>query len=202
MLKQLFSSEVRIQLLSRFLMHPEAEYYGRELADLFETSPRAVHVELRNLEAIHLLRKRISGKQHYYSANTRHPLYPDLQNIFRKTVGLKDVLVEALQQHTASIDYAFIYGSFATGDFTAESDIDILIMGTVSSRKISADLMEAGRTLQREVNFSVFSPREFAQRVNEGDHFLSRLLEQPKLFIIGDAHEFSDLAEEWMAPAS
>lgn len=202
MLKTLFSSEVRIQLLNRFLMHPDTEYYGRELSDMLHTSPRAVHVELGNLESIDLIRRRISGRQHYYSANRQHPLFGDLQNMFRKTIGLKDVLAEVLQQFSDDILYAFIYGSFASGNFTAESDIDLIIIGDVKSRKISGALLKAGKSLEREINFSVFTEREFMNRLKDRDHFITRIIEEPMMFLVGESSEFRNMAAKWLAEVS
>jgi len=199
MLKELFTSEIRIQLLTRFLMHPEVEYYGRELTEILGASSRSVHAELKNLESIALIQKRISGKQHYYSANTRHPLFRDLQNIFRKTIGLKDAIAEGLKSIVEDIDYAFIYGSFVSGDFKAESDVDLLLIGDVSSRKLSNVLLEVGETIEREVNYSIFKRNEFTERLRTRDHFISRIIATPMLFIIGDSNEFRSMAEKWMA---
>ena len=73
MLKKLFSSEARILLMNRFLLHPDQEFYLRQLAAQFNLSPRAVSLELQNLESIGLISKRVSGKQHYYSVDIKHP---------------------------------------------------------------------------------------------------------------------------------
>lgn len=199
MLKELFTSDIRIQLLSRFLMNPEREYYGRELTLMLGSSSRSVHAELKNLESIDLIQKRISGKQHYYSINTIHPLFQDLQNIFRKTVGLKDVIVKALQPPIDEIEYACIYGSFASGDFTAASDVDLLIIGDITSRKISGVLMEAGESLEREINFSVFTKDEFVKRLQNNDHFITRIAEKPLMFLIGEESDFRELARQRLA---
>jgi len=199
MLKELFTSDIRIQLLSRFLMNPNREYYGRELTEMLGSSSRIVHAELKNLEAIDLIRKRISGKQHYYSANTTHPLFQDLQNIFRKTTGLKDVIADRLDQFEGDIEYAFIYGSFASGDFTAESDVDLIIIGDVKSRKISSALLEAGDSLQREINFTVFTKDEFVNRLKDNDHFITRVVNKPMMFLIGDESDFRSLVQQRLA---
>jgi len=158
-----------------------------------------VHAELKNLEAIDLIRKRISGKQHYYSANTTHPLFQDLQNIFRKTTGLKDVIADRLDQFEGDIEYAFIYGSFASGDFTAESDVDLIIIGDVKSRKISSALLEAGDSLQREINFTVFTKDEFVNRLKDNDHFITRVVNKPMMFLIGDESDFRSLVQQRLA---
>jgi predicted nucleotidyltransferase len=163
------------------------------------SSSRIVHAELKNLASIDLIRKRISGNQHYYSANTAHPIFQDLQNIFRKTTGLKDVLEEQLSQYGERIEFAFIYGSFASGDFTAGSDVDVMIIGEVTSRKISSVLLKAGESLEREINFSVFPKNEFVNRLKINDHFITRVIEKPLLFLIGEENDFRNLAQQWMA---
>ena len=177
-------------------MHPEQEFYLRELSNQFHLSPRAVSMELKNLESIELIKKRISGKQHYYSINTQHPLFPDLQNVFLKTIGLKDVIRDKLTPFHSSIDYAFIYGSVARGTSTAISDVDLMIIGNVSSRKVAGALSDAGSKLDREINFSIFTVEEFLDRLKKKDHFITALLKEPKIFIIGDSDEFRWMGEK------
>jgi len=202
MLKNLFSSEARIILLNQFLMHPDQEFYLRELSNQFKLSPRAVSMELKNLECIELIKKRISGKQHYYSVNMNHPLFKDLQNIFIKTIGLKNVIQEKILPFKSSIDFAFIYGSIAKGISGAESDVDLMIIGNVSSRKLSGPLLEAGSILHREINFSTMIRNEFIERLKQSDHFITVLFEEPKIFILGDPGEFERMGEKWLVKTS
>jgi len=196
MLKKLFSSEARIILLNQFLMHPDKEFYLRELSNQFHLSPRAVSVELKNLESIELIKKRISGKQHYYSINTNHPLFTDLQNVFLKTIGLKKVIRDKLTSFQSPIFYAFIYGSAARGNSPASSDVDLMIIGKISSRKVAGILAEAGSILNREINFSIFTIDEFLDRLKKNDHFMTALFKEPKMFIIGDPDEFKRMVEK------
>ena len=199
MLKNLFSSEARIILLNQFLMHPDQEFYLRQLSNRFELSPRAVSLELKNLESIELITKRISGKQHYYAANKQHPLFSDLQNIFMKTIGLKDVIRKHLVPQEKDIQFCFIYGSLAKGNATTKSDVDLMIVGKLSSRSISGSLLKAGQELDREINFSIFSLDEVENRLKKKDHFLTTLFHEPKIFVLGDSHEFKRMGKEWMA---
>ena len=199
MLKNLFSSEVRIKLLTLFLLHPEREYYLRELSTRLQVSPRQVSLELSNLSKIELIKKRISGNQHFYSANLQHPLFPDLHNIFMKTVGLKDVLQKNLQPFQSQILYCFVYGSMAKGVVTAKSDIDLMIIGTVSSKSISGPVMNAGQEMQREINYSVFPLPEVKKRLRNKDHFFRTIYSESKIFILGNSSEFERLGKEWLA---
>ena len=113
MLKNLFGSQARVLLLNRFLMHPDREFYLRELSKHFNISPRSVSMELANLENMELINKRISGNHHYYSANSRNPIFQDLKNVFAKTIGLKNIIADCLEPFEADIYFSFIYGSMA-----------------------------------------------------------------------------------------
>lgn len=195
MLKNLFSSETRIALLNRFLMHPGEEFYLRQLSGHFGLSPRLISLELQNLQSIGLLKKRISGNHHYYTINREHLLFNELQQIFMKTVGLKDVIKTYLTPFEMEISMAFIYGSLAKGNATAESDVDLMIVGNLSTRKLSGAMIKAGRELGRQVNFSVFSINEFKERHTAGDHFVSSIMNDAKKFIIGNTHELKRLVQ-------
>jgi predicted nucleotidyltransferase len=199
MLKELFSSEVRILLLNIFLMNPDSEYYLRELAEKFNVSPRHISLELQNLKSVDLIKKRISGKQHYYSININHPIFHELQNIFIKTIGLKSVIENSLANFKEFIKFAFIYGSIAKGDVRANSDIDLMIIGDISGRKISSAMIHSGNKLNKEVNFNIFSFDEFSSRLKSNDHFINSIYKESKLFLIGDQNEFERLGKEWLA---
>jgi len=198
-LKNLFSSQVRIDLLSTLLMHPDEEFYLRELAAKLSSSPRSINVELRNLEKINLLLKRISGKQHYYHINLQHPLYADLRNLFLKTVGLRSQVTTKLEPYAAEIDFAFIYGSMASGNFNAESDIDLLIIGKVRPRQMSPIFAALREQLGREINAAIYPVAEFADKVRLQDHFISKVITESLLFVIGEEHEFRRLVQKWLA---
>ena len=195
MLKKLFSSEIRIKLLSKFLLHPQEEFYLRQLAREFGASPRSVSLELKNLESIKLIKNRVSGNQHNYSVNSEHPLYKELQNIFVKTFGIKDILAGQLKSLEKDIDFVFIYGSFANGSFTAQSDLDLLLIGRVPSVKISGLLLKAGNQIGREINYSIIERDEFFRRLKDKDHFLLNVYQKKKIFVIGESHEFERLAK-------
>jgi predicted nucleotidyltransferase len=198
-LKNLFSSQVRIDLLSTLLMHPDEEFYLRELAVKLDSSPRSINVELRNLEKIKLILKRISGKQHYYRINLQHPLYADLRNLFLKTIGLRYQVIAKLEPYAAEIDFAFIYGSMASGSFNAESDIDLLIIGNLRPRQMSPIFAALREQLGREINTAIYPVAEFADKVRWQDHFISKVITESLLFVIGEEHEFRRLVQKWLA---
>jgi predicted nucleotidyltransferase len=195
MIEKLFTSATRIVLLSEFLLNPERELYLRQICSRHALAPRSVSLELANLESIGLITRRPAGKAIFYVANRNHILFPELQRIFIKTVGLADIVRNALEPFTVNISLAFIYGSFAKGDFSAGSDIDLMIIGQVSSFLLSETLGKAGQQLGREINYAVFSEQEIKERLADNDHFLKNVSENPKMFLIGTEDEFNRLAE-------
>ena len=199
MIEKLFTSTTRIALLGEFLLHPEREYYLRQLCSMHDLAPRSVGLELANLESIGLITRRLAGKSIFYSADRKHILFSELQKIFIKTVGLTDVVRNALAPFTANITLAFIYGSFAKGEFSTGSDIDLMIIGQVSSFLLSETLGKAGQQLGREINYAVFPEKEIKERLADNDHFLKNVSENPKMFLIGTEDEFKRLVEERLA---
>lgn len=182
----------RVRVLRELLLHPERELYLRELAVRAGVSLSSAQREVRRLTEAGILARVKPGRQPFYRANTRSPLYPELHAMLLKTVGLGEALREALAQR--GIQLALIYGSLAVGQERADSDVDLLVVGTVRPRALSDLLARAERALGREINSMVLTPREFAERVKRKDHFLSSVLAGPKLFVIGDEDEAARLA--------
>jgi predicted nucleotidyltransferase len=147
-----------------------------------------VQRELRQFAAAGLAIRAEVGNQVRYRANTNHPLFPELRGIVLKTVGLVDVLREALKK-IPGIAVAFVYGSLAKGESRADSDVDVLVVGDMSFAEIVDALTPAQTALRREVNPTVYSLQEFRNKVGSHNHFLSQVMKGPKLFVIGDEHD-------------
>ena len=109
--------------------------------------------------------------------------------------GVKKAIENSLKNFRNFIKLAFIYGSMAKGAVSSDSDIDIMIIGDISGRKISGAMIDAGNELNREVNFTIFSVDEFSSRLATGDHFVNSIYKEPKLFIIGDQNELERLGK-------
>jgi predicted nucleotidyltransferase len=165
---------------------PERSFYATELIGLAGGGSGAVQRELASLEQSGLVTVRRLGTQKHYQANPDSPLFTELCGIARKTVGLAEPLREALAPLASRIVMAFVYGSVAKRQDTASSDIDLLV---VSDDLSYADVFEAleatGARLGRVVNPTVYTRRELAKRVKEGNAFVKRVLTQPKVWVIG-----------------
>ncbi|HYT47011.1 MAG TPA: nucleotidyltransferase domain-containing protein, partial [Burkholderiales bacterium] len=113
----------------------------------------------------------------------------DLRNILKKTVGVADVLREALAPLAARIRAAFVYGSIARGEERAGSDLDLMVVGEVRFAEVVSALAPAQELLRREVNPSVYPALEFRRKRAAGEPFLKRVLADRKIFIIGGEHD-------------
>jgi predicted nucleotidyltransferase len=185
----------KAQVLRELLLHPERDLYLREVAARARVSLSTAQHELARLTAAGILVRTPRGRQVFYRANTASPLYPELRSLLLKTVGLVDVLREALGAGPG-LRLAFVYGSFASGQDRPGSDVDLLVVGDVRPRALSAALSEAERQIGREINSLVLATREFRVRLKAGDSFLADVMSGPRIFVIGDADDLARLAEQ------
>ena len=185
LLERLFSSRVRIQLLSAFLLHPEEPHHIRALASKVDAHYSAVWRELKNLEKAGLLRSESVGGRKLYQLNPEFPILSELRRILLKTVGAGDLLRKVLSRFEG-IEAAFIFGSFAEGEQDAESDLDLMILGEVDLAKLSPVVEELEGMLGREVNYVLFTKDEWESRLAEGYGFASNVRDGPKVMLIGE----------------
>lgn len=183
-LKTLFSSEVRINILSHFFMHPGEGYYIRQLEKILKKPVSNIQKELAKLEKIDLLSSSVEGNQKRYILKNEFPLYDELRNIFIKTTGLSDLIRDSLHL-IKKIEFAFIYGSFAAGDETSRSDVDLMIVGNVSDIIINKSIKEVEKQINRMINYSIYSKDEIEKRISANDNFIKTVLEAPIILIIG-----------------
>jgi predicted nucleotidyltransferase len=188
MLEKLFTSKTRVKLLNLFLLNPETELYVREIARKTGENTNAIRRELQNLEDIGLLLSEKKGNLKYYSVNKIMPIYLELTNIILKTGGVGRTLSENLTM-LGNIETAFIYGSFASGSAGAKSDIDLFIIGQVHEDELIRSIEKLEKELFREINYVLFSPAEFSQRIRNHDPFIKNVLNEKRVMLIGDLNE-------------
>jgi len=188
MLDELFSSKARIEVLKLFIFNPQEKLYQRQISLRSKQPIRAVQREVEKLEKIGLIKKSSAGNRVYYNVDRSCPIYGELKGIIFKTAGIAQVLKAELAK-SENIVSAFIYGSYAEGTEGSSSDIDLMVIGNTSSRDLSKILSGPKTELSREINYAVFKPAEFRDKVKEKDHFLNAVLKKKKIFIIGNENE-------------
>jgi len=175
----------RRDVLALLLLHPEDSTHVREIARAIGKAPGTLLRELNALAAAGVLVRKPLGNQVHFQANPACPIYEDLRNILKKTVGVADVLREALAPLGGRIRAAFVYGSVARGEERARSDLDVMVVGEASFGDVVAALAPAQESLRREVNPNVYPALEFRKKAAAGDPFLKRVLAEKTIFIIG-----------------
>jgi predicted nucleotidyltransferase len=169
---------------------PERSFYASELIRDAGTGSGAAQRELAKLEGSGLISARRIGHQKHYQANAASPLYSELRNIVLKTVGLAEPLRDALKPSSKAIRVAFVYGSVARATDQSASDIDLMIISdSLTYGEVFGALERVTRTLGRKVNPTVYTAGEFSKRARSENAFVTRVLEQPKLWVIGSEHD-------------
>ncbi|MDI6784435.1 MAG: nucleotidyltransferase domain-containing protein [bacterium] len=192
MLTNLFSSQARVSILKLFLFNPKTSYYQRQIATLTQQPIQGVQREVAKLTRLGLIERTVQGNRIYYQVNPQCTIYPELKRLFFKTVGIAEVLREQLKKND-TITVAFIYGSYATDKESISSDIDLLVIGSISGKELSGLLAPPKRELGREINFAVFPRAEFKKKLEAKDHFLTSVFKDQKIFIIGSEDELKNM---------
>ncbi|MBU9617152.1 nucleotidyltransferase domain-containing protein [Burkholderia multivorans] len=187
-------SDYRRRVLGLLLLRPDEALHVREIARMTDTAPGTLHKELSKLAEAGILSRERQGNQVLYRANRGCAIYEELAAIMRKTSGIGDVLTDALRPCAGQIDVAFIFGSVARGQETADSDVDVMVIGTVGFANVVRLLYDVQATLRRDINPKVLSRDEFRQGVDGRDAFLRDVLGKPKIFLIGTEDDLAELA--------
>ncbi|MEJ2509940.1 MAG: nucleotidyltransferase domain-containing protein [Gammaproteobacteria bacterium] len=181
------------RILALLLLHPEQSYYVREIGRAANVPAGSVHRELRRLAESGLLLREASGNQVRYRANQDCPIFPELAGIFRKTEGLADILRAALSPLASEIEFAFIFGSVAQGKEGVTSDVDVLVIGEVPFASLVQALAPTQDRLGREVNPVIMPKKDFLEKYETKDRFVTRIVKEPKIFLLGTANSFEAL---------
>jgi len=195
MLETILGSKLRVKVLGWLFTHPDERYFVRQLTSLLREDSTNVSRELIRLEKTGVLVSTREGKQKYYQANRKSPIYDELHGLIVKTTGVVAVLRSALAPSAGRIKVAFVFGSIASGNEDRTSDIDVMVVGAISFGDVVSLLSSAEEKLGREIN-SVVSPiSEFKQKVRDDHHFVKTVLEGEKIFLIGGEGELRRLAD-------
>ena len=184
-------TEYRRRVLGLLLLHPAQHYYLREIARLTGTVPGTLKRELNKLVDAGVLTVEKIGNQSHFTANRACPIFEELSSILRKTSGLVDVLVDGLMPLADWIEFAFVFGSVASGKENSTSDIDLMLIGDVGFSDVVARLPPLQETLGREINPKLYTLDEWRKLVHGNSAFVRDILSKPKLFVIGNEPSLS-----------
>ncbi len=177
-------SVIRQRLLAQLIDTPRARYHLRELARRAHTSAGTATRELARLEADGLVSSEVEGRQRYYRVNTASPLYEPVRDLVRRTIGAPEVLRRHLEG-IAGVERAMIFGSYAGGRLKADSDIDVLIVGTPDRDALTEALEAAAGELGRDVNEVVMTSAEYRERRQRQDGLVQSIVSHRTFDVIG-----------------
>lgn len=175
------------RVLSLLYGRPEQTFYLNEIVRLAAVGKGSVSRELEKLCAAGLLTVSRQGNQNHYRANANNPIFNELKAITQKTFGVVDIIKAALVPLLPQLSRAFIYGSVAQGTEHAGSDIDLMLVGDdISYSEVMDLLAPAEKQLGRTINPTLYTVAEFTDRKTNHQPFIQRVMEQPKLWLVGD----------------
>jgi predicted nucleotidyltransferase len=180
-------SRTRSGVFRELFSHPQGVHL-RELERRIGVNSRQLLRELRLLRDAGILTPERVGNLVLYRFNKDCPVYDEIQSLARKTVGLADVVRQALEPFGERVQLAYIFGSFARGEERADSDVDLMIVGSVTRRELATPMRQAGDALGREISTMVHTPKEYARALEDGGSFVGAVHTGPRLDLVVDSH--------------
>lgn len=188
--------KIRQNVLAATYSQPEKWWYMSELASFINASPSSLQRELKTLVESGILRSRRDGNRLYLQAERDSPIFAPLQELLSQTLGVTVRLKELLSSFKEKIYCAFIYGSVARQEDNTQSDLDVMIIGSIGLAELSPVLRELERQFKRDINPTCYHVGEFQTKVSSGNHFLTEVLKKEKLFLIGEKNELAKISIE------
>ena len=186
----------RAALLSLLFGHADEWFHLRQIARESGMSAGTAHRELGVMVNLGLVLREPNETSVRFKANTEASVFAELKSLLAKTSGAPELLRAGLGELGDAVSGAFIYGSVARGEERAGSDIDLMIVGSVSLANVLKALRPAIEKLRREVNPTVYTSEEFVRKAQQGHAFIQRVLAEPKIYLIGGAHELGQFGED------
>lgn len=187
-LKALMSSQTRVKLLSVFLLHPEEEYFIRQLTRLLGEQINSIRRELENLRRIGLVKARHRNRKKYYKAETDFIFYQELRSMFAKEVKGGESPTIAAMKNVPGLLFLQLAGSFVG----THSKVDLLVVGDI--RKEVIESLLAQDPTMRSIKYSLFSKADFLYRLSLRDRFILEIVDDPRHVVAFNAME-KDVAD-------
>jgi predicted nucleotidyltransferase len=190
----LLFGRTRGAILALLYGHADQSFYTRQITREVDASVGAVQRELENLSKVGLI---VRSSQ----ANREAPIFREMQALVNKTIGIFSVLRSALHPLAKRILVAFVYGSMAREEETAQSDVDLLVVGKATLDEILSRLSAVEKNIGRPINPTVYSVAEFKSKFARGNHFVTAVLKGQKVFLLGDEDELRKVGGVRLAKA-
>ncbi len=192
MLKDIFVSEVRVNMLKLMLPNPDKALHVRAIVRELNTEINAIRRELERLTGIGLLKKRQSSNRLYYTVDTSSIYYPELLSLVAKETNLGESILSN-RKALGNIKYALLARRFSRNEPSTVLDVDLFIVGSVDFDLLEKIVKENEVILNKNIHYSVMGEDEFIFRKRKNDQFISKVLSQGRTILIGDEEELTSL---------
>lgn len=187
-------TKTRAALLKLFLTNPDRSFYMQEIGRILGRKPGTFQRTLNNMVSEGILISEYRANARYLKANKDYPLYKELKSIVFKTVGVQGGIKDILEE-IGNVKFAFIYGSYAKARETYLSDIDLTIIGNPDEDRLIKELDRLEGKLQREINYKLYTLKEFKKEVKENEPFVLEILREKKVMVIGDENGLREISK-------
>ena len=189
-------SRARRTVFRELFRNPEGTYL-RELERTTGINSRQLIRELHTLRDAGIIVPSRVGNVVVYRFDPECPIYEDVQAIIRKTVGLADTLEAMLESFAGQIELAYVFGSHARGEQRSDSDVDLMVVGSLTRRQLSSAIRQAEGELQREINAVFYSLDEYNQQLEDSNSFVSKVHNGRRINLgVDSVHEPTGLGVE------
>ena len=186
---KLFGSRTRVLILSKLVMNPNRSLYIRQLSKELGLTFSVVYKEIEKLKNLGLVTEERRGRIRLFTINRNSVIYDELRRLLLKTTALGQQLRSSLPE-LEKAKYVLIYGSVARGEELETSDVDLLIIGDIAEENLIAGIRKVEKEIGREINYILWSEREFEKRVKTKHHLLTEIADNPIIGLVGDVDEF------------
>jgi predicted nucleotidyltransferase len=183
-------------VLAATFLQPGKWWYLSEIADHIGTRVSSLQREVETLVQAGILERRVDGRRTYVKANENSPIFPELHGLMEKTSGIIPLLSQEIARLKNKIEWAFVYGSVARGEADAASDVDVMLIGRVSTIDIVPVFRRVEKAVGRPINETIFNERDFRDSLKKKNHFLRTVLRGDKIMLKGSEDELDAVARD------
>lgn len=185
------------KLLGLLFVRTDEGFHLNEIMRLTGLGSASAQRELRRLHESGLILSERIGNVRQFRPNKASPVYEELTSIVKKTFGLLSVLHSTLGPLRKSLNVAFVYGRTAKEQEATSDAIELLLIGeNTTYGELLSRMPVAERLLRRKVNPNLYSLPDFQRRVRERQGFILNMLEERKIFVLGDETDLDAIVKD------
>jgi hypothetical protein len=173
MLEALITSKTRIKLLLKFFLNSNNKAWLRSLESEFGESTNAIRLELNRFQNAGLLISQNEGNKKIYKANIEHPLFPEINHLIIKHIGL-DKVIDKIIMSLGELKSVYLVGELAKGKNS--NLIDLWFVGEKIDKNYLLTLTEkAENIIKRKIRYVVLNQKElhdFSKRKSKSELLL------------------------------